>query len=119
MRTFRSRKFSLPLLFVCCLLTVVNLNLINISAHDDDDEEKPDQCLAGFIAIVGGIALAIDGAGDLNAVNVFVGTATFAGGVYAVVTCNPGSSGSNDPTGGTSTMQPAPPETDGLTTVYH
>ena len=80
-RTIRSRKSHTALLLVCCVLTVINLNLIQTSAHDDDTG----QFIGGLVAVVAGLGLAAASATVLNPINFATGVGTMCLGIYCLV----------------------------------
>lgn len=92
--------------------------------HPVDAENDPDQerMVIGIVTIIAGVYMAASEATDLNPGGVAVGAAIAGSGLYILMggSSSSSSSGSNDISGGTSSMQPAPPETDAYgNTVYH
>lgn len=117
MYALRRHKSTSSLLLLASLLTIINVHLISLDAHDDDQG----RVVGGIVAIVGGVATAASEAADGNVPGFVAGVAAAGYGVYLLFSgSDSSSSGSNDVSGGTSSMQPAPPETSPTgQTTYH
>ncbi|MXY26700.1 hypothetical protein F4Y59_00870 [Candidatus Poribacteria bacterium] len=103
MFALQRRKTISPLLLLVCLLTIINVHLASLDAHDADTE----RIVGGIVAIIGGAAAAASVAGDFDPFGFAAGVGAMGFGLYLLTGGDSGScSGSNDPTDGTESLQP-------------